>query len=157
MRNYIFSMKNFFILTFIIFCTVFSIHSNEFKYKAIGELKTNSVIDFPNGGKFVSFHHEGGFETDIGKYGEYICRGSILYDSESKLENMFFACEQKDQIGDRFINMGTRFKGTEMDRAVGIMNIIEGEGFWKDYIGYRCTYAVEYVSKVIFAPAQCKK
>ena len=69
---------------------------------------------------------------------------------------MFFACENFDQNGEKFINMGKRFKGSDMDRAVGNMSIIEGEGFWENYIGYKCTYAVEYVNKVIFAPAQCK-
>ena len=69
---------------------------------------------------------------------------------------MFFACENFDQNGEKFINMGKRFKGSDIDRAVGNMSIIEGEGFWKNYIGYKCTYAVEYVNKVIFSPAKCK-
>ena len=61
-----------------------------------------------------------------------------------------------DQNGQKFINMGKRFKGSDIDRAVGNMSIIEGEGFWKNYVGYKCTYAVEYVNKVIFAPTHCK-
>ena len=97
------------------------------------------------------------FETDIGKYGEYLCRGSILYNDKSKLENMYFACEFIDQLGDVFINMGKRLKGSDSDRAVGKMNIIEGNGFWEKYIGYECTYAVEYVNKTIFAPTVCKR
>ena len=84
-----------FLITFIIL--FFSnLNAKEFKYKVVGKLKTDNVIDFPEGGKFVSFHHEGGFETDIGKYGEYQCRGSILYDKNEKLVNMFFACENFD-------------------------------------------------------------
>tara|TARA_A100001015_G_C15019946_1_gene727462 strand:- start:994 stop:1164 length:171 start_codon:yes stop_codon:yes gene_type:complete len=43
-----------------------------------------------------------------------------------------------------------------IDRAAGNMSMIEGEGFWKNYEEYKCTYAVEYVNKVIFVPAQCK-
>ena len=69
---------------------------------------------------------------------------------------MFFACENFDQNGEKLINMGKRFKGSDIDRAVGNMSIIEGEGFWKNYVGYKCKYAVEYVNKVFFAPAQCK-
>ena len=45
---------------------------------------------------------------------------------------MFFACENFDQNGEKFINMGKRFKGSDIDRAVGNMSIIEGEGFWKN-------------------------
>ena len=135
----------------------FTINAESFKYKVVGKLEEDNIINFPEGGKFVSFHHIGGWETDIGKYGQYQCRGSILYDKEEKLENMYFACENKDQDGDRFINMGKRFKGSDIDRAVGVASIIEAEGFWKDYIGYECTYAVEYVDKIIFSTAQCKK
>ena len=146
---------NLFLITLISLISI-TLNAEEFKYKVVGKLNTDNVIDFPKGGKFVSFHHEGGFETDIGKYGEYQCRGSILYDKDEKLVNMFFACEHFDQNGEKFINMGKRFKGSDIDRAVGNMSIIEGEGFWKKYVGFNCTYAVEYVNKVIFAPAQCK-
>ena len=144
-------------LSIIISLFIFTLNAEDFKYKVIGKLKEDNIINFPKGGKFVSFHHTGGFETNIGKYGEYQCRGSILYDNEDKLENMYFACENKDQEGDRFINMGQRFKGSDMDRAVGVMSIIEAEGFWKYYLGYKCTYAIEYVEKIIFSTAQCKK
>ena len=75
-------MKLIVILISLFFSTLYA---EEFKYKVVGKLKTDNVIDFPEGGKFVSFHHEGGFETDIGKYGEYQCRGSILYNKNEKL------------------------------------------------------------------------
>ena len=148
-------MKYFFLVFFSLF--IFSVNATSFKYKIIGKVVEDNIINFPSGGKFVSFHHLGGFETDIGKYGEYQCRGSILYNKKDKLENIYWACENKDQEGDRFINMGKRFKGSDIDRAVGMMSIIEAEGFWKSYLGYKCTYAVEYVDKVIFSTAQCKK
>ena len=116
----------------IILSFFFSIlNAEEFKYKVVGKLKTDNVIDFPEGGKFVSFHHEGGFETDIGKYGEYQCRGSILYDKNEKLVNMFFACENFDQNGEKFINMGKRFKRSDIDRVVGNMSIIKAKVFGK--------------------------
>ena len=98
-------------LSILISLISLTLNAEEFKYKVVGKLKTDNVIDFPEGGKFVSFHHEGGFETDIGKYGEYQCRASILYDKDEKLVNMFFACENFDQNGEKFINMGKRLKG----------------------------------------------
>ena len=90
-------------LTILISLFFSILNAEEFKYKVVGKLKTDNVIDFPEGGKFVSFHHEGGFETDIGKYGEYQCRGSILYDKHEKLVNMFFACENFDQNGQKLL------------------------------------------------------
>ena len=124
------------------------------KYRNLGK---NEITIFPGGGKFISFKHSGGFETNIGKYGKYQCNGSILYDSNATLENMYFACEFKDQNGDIFIGMGKRLKGSDMDRAVGKSELTDGKGFWKEYIGYKCSYAIEYVENIVFAPVKCKK
>jgi len=143
-------------ITSILVLFVFKIDAKEFTYKSTGTLERNEVITFPGGGKFISFKHSGGFETNIDKYGKYQCKGSILYDNNSSLENMYFACEFKDQNGDVFIGMGKRLKGSDMDRAVGKSELIDGKGFWKDYIGYRCSYAVEYVENIVFAPVKCK-
>ena len=143
-------------ITSILVLFVFKIDAKEFTYKSTGTLERNEVIAFPGGGKFISFKHSGGFETNIDKYGKYQCKGSILYNNNSSLEDMYFACEFKDQNGDVFIGMGKRLKGSDMDRAVGKSELIDGKGFWKDYIGYRCSYAVEYVENIVFAPVKCK-
>tara|TARA_E500000331_G_scaffold314500_1_gene323853 strand:- start:4 stop:462 length:459 start_codon:yes stop_codon:yes gene_type:complete len=148
-----------FVNIIVFFLLLFSqtIKAKDFKYKVIGTLTEDHVIMFPKGGKFVSFHHLGGFETELGKYGEYECRGNILYDETSKLENMYFACEHKDQQNETFITTGKRLRGSDVDRAVGKMSIVEGEGFWQNYVDYTCTYAIEYVNKTIFSPVHCKK
>ena len=147
-------MRYFFIL--ILFFP-FSLISKDFNFKSTGTLKRNEVTIFPSGGKFISFNHSGGFESDIGKYGKYQCNGSILYDKNSALENMYYACKFQDQNGDIFITMGKRLKGSDVDRAVGQFELIDGVGFWIDYLGYSCSYAVEYVNDIVFAPAKCKK
>ncbi|MBF95818.1 MAG: hypothetical protein CFH34_01313 [Alphaproteobacteria bacterium MarineAlpha9_Bin4] len=146
-------MKSIFFL--LIFFT-FSLNAKELTFKSTGKLIRNEVTEFPDGGKFISFKHEGGFETNIGKYGRYQCNGSILYNKQSALENMFFACRNIDQNGDIFISMGKRKKGSDLDRAVGQTNIIDAEGFWKNYIGYKCTYSVVYVEEIVFSPVKCK-
>ena len=129
----------------------------EFTIKGTGKLVRNETLKFPNGGMFVSFKHEGGFETSIGKYGVYECSGSILYSNQSTLEKMFFACEFKDQDGDVIITMGKRKKGSDIDRAVGQTNLVSGNGFWKKFIGYTCTYSVVYVEEIVFSPGNCRK
>ena len=125
-------MMYFKIMKFIIFILLifsFTVHSIEFNYKNVGTLVRNEVMNFPGGAKFIAFKHSGGFETDIGKYGKYQCNGSILYNKESSLENMYFACEFKDQDGDVFIGMGKRLKGSDVDRAVGYSELVDGKGF----------------------------
>ena len=73
-------------ITSILILLVFKINAKDFTYKSTGTLERNEVTTFPGGGKFISFKHSGGFETDIGKYGKYQCNGSILYDNNSSLE-----------------------------------------------------------------------
>ena len=148
------------IMKFIIFILLifsFTINSSEFNYKNVGTLTRNEVTNFPGGAKFIAFKHSGGFETDIGKYGKYQCNGSILYNKEASLENMYFACEFKDQDGDIFIAMGKRLKGSDIDIAVGYSELVDGKGFWKNFIGYKCSYAVEYIDDIVFSPVKCKE
>ena len=143
------------IFSFINIC--FFLNGNEFSTKNMGKLTRNEIINFPDGGKFIAFKHEGGFETDIGKFGKYECIGSILYNNKSTLDNMLFACKNKDQDGDTYISMGKRKKGSDIDRAVGQLTVISATGFWKAFIGYKCTYSIVYVEEIVFAPGKCKK
>ncbi len=144
----------FIIFLFLLFSL--TINASEFYYKNVGTLTINKVTKFPSRGKFIAFKHSGGFEIDIGKYGKYQCNGSILYNKESSLENMHFAYEFKDQNGDFFIGMGKRLKGSDIDRAVGYTEIVDGQGFWEDFIGYKCSYAVEYIDDIVFSSVKCK-
>ena len=48
-------------------------------------------------------------------------------------------------------------EGSAVDRAIGQSEILDGTGFWKDFVGFTCTYAIEYVDDVVFVPGKCKK
>ena len=71
------------------------VYAEEFNFKGTGKLTRNEITAFPNGGKFISFKHEGGFESNINKYGRYQCNGSILYNKKDALENMFLPVNLK--------------------------------------------------------------
>lgn len=128
-----------------------------FNYDIKGKVERQETINFLSGSKFISFMHEGGFDTSIGKYGLYKCTGSIFYNKENVLEDMTYACEFKDQNSERFYSTGKRLKGSEIDRSVGRMKIIEGEGFWNKYSGFDCRYGLEYVENIVFVNANCNK
>ena len=106
--------------------------SNSFLNDKFSYILFFNFSEKPSGSKFVSFKHEGGFETDIGKYGVYYCSGSMFYNKDKSLEDMTYACEFRDQLGEKFYSRGKRVKGSQSDRSVGIMNIYEGEGYWQD-------------------------
>ena len=150
-------MKIFFFF-FSIFFLKYEILANElsFTYDVKGTLVKEEIVNFPSGKKFLSFRHEGGFETSIARYGFYYCTGSILYNKNGNLEDMSYACEFQDQNNDKFFSMGKRDKGSDSDRSSGKMKIVEGVGFWKNYTGKTCVYGLEYVEKIIFVKANCK-
>jgi len=131
------------------------LNAMEFTWDNIGIILRNETKSFPNGGKYVSILQKGGFETSLGKYGSYECDGNMFYSKNSELERMLFVCEMTDQDGDTFNVLTSRDKGSDMDRALGIFSIIDGEGYWKDFIGTSCTYAVNQVDDTVFATAKC--
>lgn len=144
-------------LILIMFTISLPLNAMEFTYKNIGKILRNETKNFPNGGKYVSILQKGGFETSIGKYGSYECDGNMFYNKKLELERMLFVCELIDQDGDKFYVLASRDKGSDIDRALGLFSIIDGEGYWKDFIGTSCTYAVTQVIDTVFASAKCKK
>ena len=133
------------------------ISTNRFiKFQFFYDIPGFGIRIFPSGKKFISIKHEGGFETNIAKYGAYSCSGIILLNEEENLEDMNYACEFKDQNGDKFYSQGSRKKGSDIDRSSGKMLILEGLGYWKKYEGKICSYGLESVDKVIFVRSSCK-
>ena len=70
-----------FFLSVIFKCEVLA-NELSFTYDVKGTLVKEERVDFPSGKKFISFRHEGGFETSIARYGFYYCTGSILYNKK---------------------------------------------------------------------------
>ena len=85
----------YFIYILIVFFSI-TIYSKGFTFKSMGKTVRNEVTKFPDSSKFITFRHEGGFETDMAKYGIYKCTGIILYNKEAILENIYFAYDNKD-------------------------------------------------------------
>tara|TARA_B100000902_G_C26854436_1_gene689882 strand:+ start:29 stop:481 length:453 start_codon:yes stop_codon:yes gene_type:complete len=148
----------FLILFFTLILFKFKVFSNElsFTFDVKGTLIKEEKVYFPSGKKFISFRHEGGFETSLARYGFYYCTGSMLYNKNENLEDMTYACEFKDQNNDKFFAIGTRDKGSDSDRSLGKMKIVETIGFWKKYTDKSCIYGLEHVEKIVFVKANCK-
>ena len=106
--------------------------------------------------KYTSFRVDGGFKTSINKYGTYECSVNIINNQNDKLVKSDYICEFKDQDKLRFWSIGKRLEGSEQDIAAGKYQIIDGEGFWKKYIGVECLYGIEYVDKFYFSSQKCK-
>ena len=148
-------MKIFIKLIIVLFI---SNHLNaiELEIEVIGKTNRQTQIKLPDGKKYVSFRHEGGFKSTLAKYGSYFCEGSIFYNKQNLLEEMSLFCEFTDQNEDKFYATGKRKKGSEASIALGQTILFDANGFWKQYIGLECTYVVEYVNDILFSPQKCK-
>ena len=133
----------------------FMLNATELEIEVIGKTIRQNSIGLPNGKKYVSFRHEGGFKSTLAKYGSYFCEGSIFYNKENLLESMNLFCELTDQNGDKLYTTGKRKVGSETDIALGQTITFDASGFWKKYIGLECTYVVEYVNDILFSPQKC--
>ena len=127
-----------------------------FSNELIGKQIDTKTFILQNGKKYTSFRVDGGFKTSINKYGTYECSVNIINNQDNKLEKSDYICEFKDQDKLRFWSIGKRLEGSEQDVAAGKYQIIDGEGFWKKYIGVECLYGIEYVDKFYFSSQNCK-
>lgn len=127
-----------------------------FSNELMGKQVDTKTFKLQNGMKYTSFRVDGGFKTSINKYGTYECFVNIINNQYNKLEKSDYICEFKDQDEFRFWSIGKRLEGSEQDIAAGKYQIIDGEGFWKKYIGVECLYGIEYVDKFYFSTQNCK-
>ena len=65
---------------------------------------------------------------------------------------MYFACENKDQKWDNYISIGKEKSSAVDRRTKGQTEILYETRFWKNFIGFTCTYAIEYLDDVVFVP-----
>ena len=128
----------------------------QFSNELIGKQIDTKTFKLQNGMKYTSFRVDGGFKTSINKYGTYECSVNIINNQNNKLVKSDYICEFKDQDKLRFWSIGKRLEGSEQDIAAGKYQIIDGEGFWKKYIGVECLYGIEYVDNFYFSSQNCK-
>ena len=57
---------------------IFSLYASELEKEVIGKTTRQNNIDLPNGKRYVSFRHDGGFKSTLARYGNYFCEGSII-------------------------------------------------------------------------------
>lgn len=149
----------FFLISLVLISKISLCNENKkilFSNELIGKQIDTKTFKLQNGTKYTSFRVDGGFKTSINKYGTYECSVNIINNQNNKLVKSDYICEFKDQDKLRFWSIGKRLEGSEQDIAAGKYQIIDGEGFWKHYIGVECLYGIEYVDKFYFSSQNCK-
>ena len=149
----------FFLIALVLISNISICNENKqilFSNELIGKQIDTKTFKLQNGMKYTSFRVDGGFKTSINKYGTYECSVNIINNQNDKLVKSDYICEFKDQDKLRFWSIGKRLEGSEQDIAAGKYQIIDGEGFWKKYVGVQCLYGIEYVDKFYFSSQNCK-
>ena len=73
------------IISLYVIIVCFRLYASELEIEVVGKTTRQNSIELPNGKRYVSFKHEGGFKSTLARYGSYFCEGSIFYYKQNYL------------------------------------------------------------------------
>ena len=117
-------------------------------------LLSNKKINLSNGGTISHYKNSGNWKDSLGNYGTQKCYGTILIDPSKKIEDWKMFCEGMDQDRNYFVL--EYFRNSDMTAGTGSYIFIDGTGKWKNFIGTKCKYAINYLDNAIFNFDKCK-
>ena len=149
-------MKNFksyiaTIFTLFLFIYSSSLSAEKWKREASGFSETES-FEYGNN-KVVLYKNNTIWKDTKGNYGTSKCYGLIVYDDETSIIDYKMYCNFADQDKEKFTHQ--YFRNIEFSAGVGESILIGGEGKWKNLIGLKCTYAIDYLMKALFLVEKC--
>ena len=130
----------------------FYLNSSELKREGSGFSETEEFL-FENN-KVINYKNKTTWKDSIGNYGVSECLGLIVSNSNNNIIDYNMYCKYIDQDNDEYTHKYER--ETEFAGGVGSSIIISGKGKWENYIGSKCTYAIDYFKKAFFIVEKCK-
>ncbi len=121
--------------------------------KEFNGVSSSEKINLSDGRKVSHYKNNGNWKDSLGNYGTQRCFGTILTNSEKKIEDWKLFCEGMDQNRNNFVLEYHR--NTNMDAGTGSYVFIDGTGKWKDLIGTKCKYAITYLDNAMFNFDKC--
>ena len=140
----------FILLFFIIIKNSYSINWT----KEFNGISSSEKINLSNGGTISHYKNFGNWKDSLGNYGTQKCYGTILIDPSEKIEDWKMFCEGMDQDRNYFVL--EYFRNSDMAAGTGSYIFIDGTGKWKNFIGTKCKYAINYLDDAIFNFDKCK-
>ena len=140
----------FFILFFIITTNSYSISWT----KEFNGVSSSEKINLSDGGTVSHYKNSGNWKDSLGNYGTQKCFGTILINSNKKIEDWTLFCEGMDQDRNYFVL--EYFRNSDMEAGTGSYIFIDGTGKWKEFIGTKCNYAINYLDNAMFNFDKCK-
>ena len=121
--------------------------------KEFNGVSSSEKINLSDGRKVSHYKNNGNWKDSLGNYGTQRCFGTILTNSEKKIEDWKLFCEGMDQNINNFVL--DYHRNTNMDAGTGSYIFIDGTGKWKDLIGTKCKYAITYLDNAMFNFDKC--
>lgn len=139
-------------ILFIIFNLFITIlNAEEFKREGAGFSETEE-FSFQNN-KVIHYKNKTTWKDSLGNYGISECLGLIVSNKDNNIIDYKMYCKYLDQDKDEYTHKYER----ENEFSVGVGNsiIISGTGKWINNIGFRCTYAIDYLERALFIVEKC--
>ena len=115
------------------------------------------TLQLPNEGKFNAFKADAAFSDSDGNFGDAIGRGVRETDKNNKIINAYMVLVFKSSEGSTML---ARPKRTESDiqAGTGSFVILNATGVFKEYLQYKCKYAISTSDTGAFIQENiCKK
>lgn len=144
-------MKLFFFILFIIINT--NAYSNNWT-KEYNGISSSQKINLSDGGKVSHYKNSGNWKDSLGNYGTQKCFGTILTNSDKKINDYKLFCTGIDQNRDNFVL--EYYRDSNMEAGTGSYIYIDGAGPWKKLIGTKCLYAINYLDYAMFSFDKCQ-
>ena len=141
-------------IVFIYLISFFCLSQDDLIITSNGKRVINDTISLSSKKIRTLIKNEATFTDNRGNYGISICLGTL----EKTENNIDFnlKCENTDQNNLRYWTKVSRGQG-DLDAGVGTVEIIGGEGYYKNLVGNKCTYAIKYFrSDIFFLRQVCK-
>ena len=122
--------------------------------KEFNGFSSSEKITLSNGGTISHYKNSGNWKDSLGNYGTQKCYGTILINSDKRIEDWKLYCEGMDQNRDNFVL--EYFRNSDMEAGTGSYVFIDGTGKWKKFIGTNCNYAINYLDNAMFNFDKCK-
>ena len=140
----------FLILFYIITTNSFSIEWT----KEFNGISSSIKIKLSDGGTISHYENSGNWKDSLGNYGTQKCFGTILINSSKRIEDWKLFCKGMDQDRNNFVL--EYFRSSDMEAGTGSYFFIDGTGKWKEFIGTKCNYAINYLGNAMFNFDKCE-
>ncbi len=146
-----------FLFCILFFLIIISAETKDYLFET-GGINSNAdeqFIEYPNGDKFIVYKgNNGAWKDSEGDYGKEKCIGYVKTNKQKGAE-VHFRCEAANQNGEKFWTTRIR-KSDIIEGGGGINTYIAGTGKYKDMIGLKCPYGVQYHEDAVWYTHKCK-